>query len=1128
MKARLLIDAIAVAAMVIHASVGSLLAQAQPTAAAGPWQPVPGQIMTRWAKDVSPEKVLPEYPRPQMVRQQWQNLNGLWDYAITKADATKTEKFDGRILVPFCIESALSGVKQRFTRDDRLWYHRSFAAPALAGGKRLLLHFGAVDWDAKVIVNGKSVAEHRGGYDAFTCDITDAVKTGTANELVVSVFDATSGMQPKGKQNVGSFRGPGGIYYTPCSGIWQTVWLETVPAAHIESLHIVPDIDNSSVTIEVNGNGGEPLIEVLDDGKVIASGRGVKAMLKIPNPKLWSPDSPFLYDVNVTSGADSVKSYFGMRKISVGKDDKDRLRVMLNNKFVFQVGFLDQGFWPDGIYTAPTDEALRSDIEITKKLGMNMARKHVKVEPDRWYYWCDKLGLLVWQDMPSGGAGIGCDRDKITGVTRDGTRVSDEANAQFEAEFKALIHGRWNHPSIVMWVVFNEAWGQYETPRLTRWVKDMDPSRLVDGVSGFHDIPAGDMIDIHRYPGPDCPRPDGQRAPVLGEFGGLGLLVPGHTWVDKPRDNRGIPDAAELAKRYCELLRKVYELKDNHGLNACVYTQTTDVEAECNGLLTYDRELKIDLATIAAANRGIFTPLPAKPAPENNKPAPANEINPKDNKVEPSKINATREAEPPQRAEPVVAPHPTQAKPLLLGNWADPSILKDGDDYYMTHSSWDFQPGLAVWHSKDLRSWRLISHAVVNQPGSIWAPDLVKHDGKFYLYYPAQPENYVVTATSPAGPWTEPQIVGVNSIDPGHVVGPDGKRYLYVAGCKSVELSPDGLRSIGQVGGGYGGWKYPKDWVTQGFFLESPKLTRHNGWYYLTCAEGGTAGPATSHMVVSARSRSPLGPWENSPLNPIIHTWDKSETWWSKGHGTLVEGPGGQWYCVLHGYMNGYQSLGRCALIEPIEWTADDWFKVPDRWPAGWDKPVRIETPLSDDFKGPQLGLQWQFVKNFDPNRFALGKGGLTLKGLAKDPGASLPLCTMGMDLAYEIETEVEMDGDGLAGLMLYYTPNVYLALTVDKDGNVRRQHKGFNRFGSNDPTPAGGRRVALRIVNNKQAVTAFYRDGSGHWQSLTPAEVDISGANHNERGAWAAVRPAVFASGTGQARFSSFTYRPL
>jgi len=615
MKVGLLIGRMGVAAMVIHVSAGSLLAQTQPAAAAGPWQPVPGHIMTRWAKDVSPGKVLAEYPRPQMVREQWQNLNGLWDYAITKVDATKTEKFDGQILVPFPIESALSGVKKQFSRNERLWYHRSFAAPALADGKRLLLHFGAVDWEAKVFVNGKSVVEHRGGYDAFTCDITDAVKAGADNELVVSVFDATGNVQPRGKQHLPAFTNPGSIpyMYTPCSGIWQTVWLETVPAVHIESLHIVPDIDNASVAIEVNGKGIEPKVEVLDAGKVIASGRGVQVTLKIPNPKHWSPDSPFLYDVNVTSGTDSVKSYFGMRKISVGKDEQGFLRLLLNNKFVFQIGFLDQGFWPDGIYTAPTDEALRSDIEITKKLGMNMARKHLKVEPDRWYYWCDKLGLLVWQDMPSGVAGRGSEKDRKTGEMRDGTRTSDETNAQFEAELKALVQGRWNHPSVVMWVVFNEAWGQYETPRLTRWVKDLDPSRLVNSASGWLDYGTGDVQDIHSYPGPDCPQADGKRAAVLGEFGGLGLPVPGHTWVEKTWGYRGMLDAGELTKRYCELLRKVYDLKDRNGLNACVYTQTTDIETECNGLLTYDRELKPDLAIIAAANRGIFPPLPAKP-----------------------------------------------------------------------------------------------------------------------------------------------------------------------------------------------------------------------------------------------------------------------------------------------------------------------------------------------------------------------------------------------------------------------------------------------------------------------------------------------------------------------------------
>ncbi|MCX7007060.1 MAG: glycoside hydrolase family 2 [Kiritimatiellaeota bacterium] len=600
---------------------GALAAQA------ADWQPVPGNLMTRWAKDVSPDKALPEYPRPQMERKTWQNLNGLWDYAIVPLEAPKPQRWDGKILVPFCVESALSGVKKPLTDKEHLWYRRTFTVPSSWKDQRVLLHFGAVDWDATVWVNGKELDHHRGGYDAFSFDITDALKAGD-NEIVLAVFDATGGFQPKGKQHFPAIKNPGGIMYTPCSGIWQTTWLEPVPAAHISSLKIVPDVDRGivSVTAQVAGqlkDGQHLSVTVRDGSKEIAEveGKPSEAIeLKIPNAKLWSPENPFLYNLNVEIEGkggllgektfDEVESYFGMRKISVAKDDKGFLRILLNNQFVLQVGFLDQGFWPDGIYTAPTDAALRYDIEMTKKLGMNMARKHVKVEPDRWYYWCDKLGLLVWQDMPAGGFGHGAGHDKKSGEVHDGTPVSPEAEAQYRAECSAMIAQRGNHPSIVQWVPFNEGWGQFKTKEICDWIKQLDPTRLVDNASGWHDVPAGDVIDMHNYPGPGCPKPDGKRAAVLGEFGGLGLPVPGHTWVEKSWGYRGMPSATALTRKYCELLRKVYELKDSDGLNACVYTQTTDCETECNGLLTYDRELKPDLAKVAAANQGRFAPPP--------------------------------------------------------------------------------------------------------------------------------------------------------------------------------------------------------------------------------------------------------------------------------------------------------------------------------------------------------------------------------------------------------------------------------------------------------------------------------------------------------------------------------------
>ena len=403
---------------------------------------LPGRLMTRWAKDVSPENALPEYPRPQMVRKDWLNLNGLWD--IKLADGT-----EAKILVPYPIESALSGVMKH---ADRMTYRRSFEIPQAWSGRHVLLHFGAVDWEAKVSVNGKELGVHRGGYDDFSFDITDALKTSGEQEIAVEVFDPTdAGSQPRGKQVLH----PGGIMYTPTSGIWQTVWLEPVAETHIESLLLVPDVDAGCLRLTVGGTGTVEAV-ASDGGRQVAqvSGdAGAELKLAIPDPKLWSPDSPHLYDLRVSlkSGGktvDEVTSYFGMRKIALGKDEQGVTRLMLNGKFVFQVGPLDQGFWPDGIYTAPTDEALRWDIETMKKLGFNCARKHVKVEPDRWYYWCDKLGLLVWQDMPAG--------DNKTA----------EAKQQFEVELRRLIEGRRDHPAIIMWVVFNEGWGQYDTQRL--------------------------------------------------------------------------------------------------------------------------------------------------------------------------------------------------------------------------------------------------------------------------------------------------------------------------------------------------------------------------------------------------------------------------------------------------------------------------------------------------------------------------------------------------------------------------------------------------------------------------------------------------------------------------------------
>ena len=562
------------------------------------WQPAKGPLATRWTKDVSPANAHPEYPRMQMVRKDWLNLNGLWDHAIRPKEEAQPKDFDGQILVPYPVESALSGVMKRVDEKSRLWYRRTVEVPADWKGKRVLLQFGAVDWEAAVSVNGKELGVHRGGYDPFSFDITDALKPAGAQEIAVAVFDPTDkGDQPRGKQ----VTNPGGIMYTPTTGIWQTAWLEPVPIAYIESLRIDPDVDKGLVRITVKGAGQwrkPPTAEIVvrDGSKEVATARGLvdaAVEVKLPEPKLWSPDSPFLYDLAVTLGDDTVQGYFGMRKIALGKDDKGVLRMMLNGKPVFHIGPLDQGFWPDGLYTAATDEALRYDVEMTRKLGMNCARKHVKVEPDRWYYWADKLGLMVWQDMPSG------------------NNRSPEAKKQFELELSRLVEAHRNHPAIVMWVPFNEGWGQHDTERYCELIKKLDPTRLVNNASGWADKSAGDVHDIHSYPGPAAPKLGETRAAVLGEFGGLGLGVDGHTWAQKTWGYRGMASREQLTKSYVKLLQRLYQLKENAGLCAGIYTQTSDVETECNGLMTYDREMvKPDLEEAAKANRGEFPPPP--------------------------------------------------------------------------------------------------------------------------------------------------------------------------------------------------------------------------------------------------------------------------------------------------------------------------------------------------------------------------------------------------------------------------------------------------------------------------------------------------------------------------------------
>ncbi len=579
----------------------SIMAQENPNSPRPKWSIAEGRLLTRWAAEVTPEKVLPEYPRPQMKRAEWRNLNGLWDLAVTGKDDPRPEKFDGAILVPYPIESALSGVKKRVSEKDRIWYRRTFGIPDSWSGQRLLLHFGAVDWEAAVFVNGREAGRHRGGYDAFSFDITDLLAAGADQELVVAVWDPTDkGAQARGKQ----VSDPRGIWYTPSSGIWQTVWIEPVAERSIRSLRLTPDLEGQTVRIETDISGDTAGLRLA--ARVAATraeahaAPGEALLLPVPEARPWSPDDPYLYELVLTleDGAgreiDRVDSYFGMRAIGLGQDDQGRTRLLLNGKPFFQIGLLDQGFWPDGLYTAPTDEALRYDIEITREMGFNMARKHVKVEPARWYYWCDRLGLLVWQDMPNG------------------HNTAEADKKQFARELDRLVNGLYNHPSIVMWVPFNEGWGQHDTAAAVERIKRSDATRLVNNASGWTDKKVGDVHDIHAYPGPRSPDPEPTRAAVLGEFGGLGLRIKGHSWDESGWGYDLLEDREGLLRRYEEVLRGVADLRIDPGLSAAVYTQTTDVETESNGMLSYDRAvIKIDPESVALANRGFVPPAMA-------------------------------------------------------------------------------------------------------------------------------------------------------------------------------------------------------------------------------------------------------------------------------------------------------------------------------------------------------------------------------------------------------------------------------------------------------------------------------------------------------------------------------------
>ncbi|MCD7973151.1 MAG: beta-galactosidase [Candidatus Azobacteroides sp.] len=580
------------------------------------WKPAGDKIKTGWSENLDVDNILPEYPRLIMERDQWQNLNGIWEYAILPYGQPEPERFDGEILVPFAVESALSGVQKRLDKENELWYKRTFTIPSKWKNKNILLHFGAVDWKAEVYVNNKLAGTHTGGYTPFSFDITPFLTSGK-QELVVKVWDPTDESYiPRGKQ----VKNPEGIFYTPVSGIWQTVWMEPVNKKYISSINTIADIDQNQLRVEINTENTSSSdiisVEIKEGNQVIATGKetaGQPVVLSIPDAKYWSPESPFLYDVVVKLNdrgkvVDQIASYTAMRKISVRRDENDILRLQLNNEDYFHFGPLDQGWWPDGLYTAPTDEALLYDIRKTKDFGFNMIRKHVKVEPARWYMHCDRVGILVWQDMPNGDGSPHWDNFRY--FRGEELVRTEESEANYRKEWKEVMDYLKPYPCIAVWVPFNEAWGQFKTPEITDWTKAYDPSRLVNPSSGGNHYYTGDILDFHEYPAPRMRMYDYDRVTVLGEFGGIGLPLQGHLWQeDKNWGYVQFKNSKEVTDEYVKYGEELLSLV-NRGISAAVYTQTTDVEGEINGLMTYDRKvIKMEEPRIREINRRICNSL---------------------------------------------------------------------------------------------------------------------------------------------------------------------------------------------------------------------------------------------------------------------------------------------------------------------------------------------------------------------------------------------------------------------------------------------------------------------------------------------------------------------------------------
>ncbi|MEI7732105.1 MAG: family 43 glycosylhydrolase [Verrucomicrobiota bacterium] len=900
-----------------------LLAGLAPTgrlSAADPWQPAPGPLMTRWAKDVSPTNALPEYPRPQMVRERWQNLNGLWDYAITaKADERPPAAYDGKILVPYPVESALSGVMRALQSEQRFWYRRTFDVPSAWLDGRIKLHFGAVNWISEVWIDGKSIGRHLGGYDGFTFDLNlkNILTKAGPHEIVVGVNNPVDkGWQARGKQVLK----PGGANYTASSGIWQTVWLEPVPKSAVDNLTLVPDLTAGSLAITVDGRlvPTAPLKVVAtayDGANPVASVEGVigsefalpyvtdnlvkfyKATLAwtsthltlaIPNPKAWSPVSPFLYNLKIelkdASGqvVDTVTSYFGVRDVALVKDEKGRQRIFINGQPVVLLGALDQGYWPDGIYTAPTDAALRFDLEAAKRLGFNALRKHVKAEPARWYYWADKLGVLVMQDMPSSSSG-----DPYTDLPS-----SPEASEQLWSEFQQIISERINHPSIIIWCPFNEGWGQHDTRRFAASVKQLDPSRLVSEASGFPWHGGGDIADQHG----GWAGAHNLQAGLNTETCGFGLTVPGHDWPGKhwstgtydPATSKQTtgkyeqlyPLDAASRKWYTDELVKFYgdNVRDGSriGTSGNFKCQLIDVETEANGLLSYDRAVW---------------------------------------KVDPDAIrNATHPGASDVRWSNPLPFQYTEGQTAPRSEVRDPCIIREDDTYYLIFTMHPFRnreekflnepnqggsPGIALYSSKDLKSWKfenwLVKASELTEScphkNRFWAPEIHKIGGKFYLIFTA--DNWLKNEYNPAGTWGTAGYAFVGVAD--KITGPyehitwlrgagcdttlfgdtDGKTYAFISrgNIDVQEIDLNTMKLVGQ----------PKRILTadnsdigvpaKPDYLEGPWVEKIGARYCLFYAEiyKDKKFPAwLGYWTGVAYADSPLGPWKKDPRGKLF------------------------------------------------------------------------------------------------------------------------------------------------------------------------------------------------------------------------------------------------------------------